>query len=220
MVADEGLTKGEEEMAKNVSAVVSGAGFAAAFWVALDKACRKLGVDDEGIYNALKDGSPLVERFATLIAEAASRVKQRVFRIVRDGRSVEEKVRGRFNYANPNITSQNFTAVPFGGPNPEEAVLVNFGEYVDSSEEVVKRLEKMGLRPGLPTELCDLSQSNPNSQELAACLPVVALGDSWQGPSGSLYVACLGGDASYRELHLYWRSRRWDAHWWFLAFRK
>ncbi|MEK7537278.1 MAG: hypothetical protein AAB584_02450 [Patescibacteria group bacterium] len=60
--------------AKNVSAVVSGAGFAAAFWVALDKACRQRGVEDEGIYNALKDGSPLVERFADFISESALRV--------------------------------------------------------------------------------------------------------------------------------------------------
>jgi len=205
-------------MAKNV--IVSGAGFAAAFWVALDNACRKRGVDDEGMYNALKDGSPLIERFAELIAESASWVKQVVFRIVRDSRPVEEKVKEGFAYANSNITSKNFAVAPFGGPNSEEAILVNFGEDVSSSEDAVTRLDKMGLRPGLPPDLADLSKSHPASAKLAAYLPVVALGDSWVDPDGDRSVAYLFGFAAYRELSLCSWSGGWDGYWWFLAFRK
>lgn len=207
-------------MAKNVSAVVSGAGFAAAFWVALDKAVRRHGLGEEAIYNGLKEDSPLIERFAELLAETASRIKQKVFRIIRDNQSVEEKVKEGFGYVDPNITSQNFKVAPFGGPNPEEAVLVNFGEYVDSSEEALRRLDKMGLRPGLPTDLTDLSKSHPNSSRLAGCLPVVALGDSWQYPGGGLLVVSLDGDASLRGLRLHWWGDGLAGRWWFLSFRK
>lgn len=56
---------------KDVSAVVSGAGFTAGFWVNLDKEVRKRGGSDEAIYEALKDGSPLVPKFAELIVEAS-----------------------------------------------------------------------------------------------------------------------------------------------------
>ena len=54
---------------KDVSAVVSGAGFVSSFWANLDKEVRKRGGSDEAIYEALKDDSPLIPRFAELVVE-------------------------------------------------------------------------------------------------------------------------------------------------------
>ena len=206
------------------SAVVSAAGFISGFWTELDKAARKRGLGDDEIYAALKEDSSLIEKFADLMVPAAEVAPKpepilRVFKIRRDLRPVEEKVKIGFNCANPNITSKNFCKeVPAN--SPDEAILVNFGEDIESSEEGVCRLAALGLRPGLPTELSDSSQSNPDSQELAGCMPTVALGDSFEDANGYVRVAYLSGDASYRELHLLIWQRGWYSYGWFLAFRK
>lgn len=94
---------------------------------------------------------------------------------------------------------------------------MNFEEYV-FSEEALRRLNQLGLRPGLPTELADLSNTHPDSIDLAGCLPLVALGDSWEGPLGNLLVVYLVGDARGRELSLHWRGSGWAENYWFIAF--
>jgi hypothetical protein len=146
-------------------------------------------------------------------------VEQKIFRIARDSRPVEEKAKAGFVHAEAHIAAENFRAVAPGGPSPEEAVLVNLGEYV-FSEEAVRRLDQMGLRPGLPTELVDLSKSHADSTDLARCLPAVALGDSWVGPLGNLLVVFLAGGAQGRALSLHWEGGGWNDSYWFLAFRK
>lgn len=181
----------------------------------------RFGVEQED-FDRVRQDRAQAERVAAAFRagrEPAPQVKQVVFRIVRDSRPVEEKVKEGFNYADSNITSQNFRVVPFGSSNPEEAVLVNFGEFV-ASEKAVERFDKLGLRAGLPTDLADLSKSHPNSKKLAAGLPVVALGDSWVAPDGVRRVVCLLGNAARRGLGLDWWGRRWHDYWWFLAFRK
>jgi hypothetical protein len=144
-------------------------------------------------------------------------VKEQTFRIVRDSRPVEEKAKSGFVYADPHITSENFRAAVPDGRSAREAVLVNFEEYI-FSDDVLKRLDQRGLRAGLPTELADLSRSHPDSAELARCMPLVALADSWEGPLGNLLVAYLVGDARGRELSLHWRGSGWAETYWFLAF--
>lgn len=143
---------------------------------------------------------------------------QKRFSIQRDSRPVEEKREG-FVHVEPDITSRNFKAVPPDGPAPSEAYLVNFARYM-FSEQVVEALNGMGMRPGLPTELADLSRSNPGSKELAACLPAVALGEPMQGGLGNLLVVYLAGDATGRALSLHWYGGGWNEDYWFLAFRK
>ncbi len=57
-------------MARNVSAIVSGLGFGCGFLTALDKERQKLGVSDEDFHAAIKEESPLIKKFADLIAES------------------------------------------------------------------------------------------------------------------------------------------------------
>ncbi|MCK9401714.1 MAG: hypothetical protein M0Q51_17240 [Bacteroidales bacterium] len=52
---------------KDVSAIVSGAGLAAAFWVNLEKAARERGITTEEFYEAVKEGSPMINRFANVM---------------------------------------------------------------------------------------------------------------------------------------------------------
>src|SRR4026209_548666 len=106
-------------------------------------------------------------------------MKQHIFRITRDPTSLEEKLTAGFIATERDITSDHFPAVASPGPSPEEALVLNFGEYV-FSEGVLSRMDQMGLRAGLPTELAHLSRRMAESTELAACLPRVALGDSWE----------------------------------------
>ncbi len=202
------------------STVVSGAGFAASFWVALDRARQERGLSDEQFYDALKDGSPLFGKIVDLVAEIVGRVKRAVFHvIINNDEPLEAKTASGFNYVNSNLTDKNFKKVVGKGRVEAEAVLVNFGEYVESDDAAV-RLDKMGLRPGIPKELADLSKSNPDSAELAAHFPLAALGDSWQDPNDDRGVAYLYGRASSRELDLNYWGGRWHDDWWFLAFCK
>ncbi len=202
------------------SAVVSGAGLAAAFWVALDKAVRALGVSEEDFHAAVKDESPLIEEFAHLIAGKRSTVKVKRFRITLNyGDALEAKGASGFGYCNPNLTDKNFTRIAGMGRINAEAVLVYFGKFISTDEEALSLLDGMGLRAGIPKELADLSKSHPDSCELASCFPIAALGDSWRDPHGSRHVAYLNGHASNRNLDLHY-SGGWDDGWWFLAFHK
>lgn len=54
---------------KDVSAVVSGLGLGCGFIIALDKARQKLGVSEENFHAAIAEESPLILKFAEMIAE-------------------------------------------------------------------------------------------------------------------------------------------------------
>lgn len=118
------------------------------------------------------------------------------------------------------IRGENFREIEVKGERDSEAVLVNFGEDIKTSEEVIKRLEELGLRPGTANELADTQQSQPRpSPKLEGCFPIAALGNTWLLSGSSLRVVCLDGDQSERRLDTRW-TRNWRAFWWFLAFRK
>ena len=57
-------------MAKNVPATVSGAGLITGFWSVLEKERQKLGISDEDFHVAIKEESPLIKKFADMIAES------------------------------------------------------------------------------------------------------------------------------------------------------
>lgn len=55
---------------KDVSAVVSGLGLGCGFITALDKARRECGVNDDDFHAAIAEESPLIPKFADMIAES------------------------------------------------------------------------------------------------------------------------------------------------------
>ncbi len=189
----------------------------------------KSGLLSESVQQVLETRSnQLAVEFVDIVRKhvnAVSKIKQVVFQIVQDKRPIEEKVKEKFTYVNSYITSQNFMVLPFDCPNLNEAILVNFGGYLES-EKVVEWLAGMGLRAGLSTELVDLSNSYPansypDSTRLIRYLPVVALGDPWRSPSGEQFVVYLYGGFYNRLLNLIlYNNDGWGDGWWFLAFRK
>lgn len=132
------------------------------------------------------------------------------------GQTVEALVKaGKYDYANSSITSQNFPTSRKGQANLE-AVLVNFGRYLNS-EEALTELGKKGLRAGELHELLALGAQHPNEQRQD---PIVALGSVWRHPLGDRNVPYLWSDGSDRDLGLNWFGLRWSSDDRFLAFRK
>ena len=132
------------------------------------------------------------------------------------GSIVEEMVRaGSYNYANPDITSQNFTTTR-GGEWQGEVILVHFGRVI-GSDDALAELEKMGLRTGGLHELLAVGVQHPDKQRE---FPIVALGSGWQRPDGDRGVPFLGSWDGLRELYLRWFGVDWYEHCRFLAFCK
>lgn len=130
--------------------------------------------------------------------------------------SVSELVKlGKYNgYINPNITDKNFPEST-GKEEKAEAILICFHANV-TSDEAMKVMKDLGLRPGTAKELLSLGIDHPEKQKE---FPIVALGSrsrlvgSWSFPYLTGYDArrCLGLS--------YWTSV-WFGGFRFLAFRK
>lgn len=122
---------------------------------------------------------------------------------------------GQYDWFNDDITSRNF-------PSKEKDVaavliyLVNF-DYDISSEDVVRKLDRQGLRPATLKELLALGITQPDLQRSN---PIFALGSVWRGSSDDVEVPHLYGLDDSRNLDLDWWSGDWPSDWRFAAVRK
>jgi hypothetical protein len=153
------------------------------------------------------------------MTKLATEITTRTFKVKLNYNTPVHEKEESLSHSNRYITAENFPETATG-EREEEAVLVNFGEDIESEKALV-HLQEMGLRPGSPSELVDLHLSNraPNP-ELEECFPIAALGTVWTDPYNSRRVACLGGDAHNRDLHLGWFDGGSYDDCWFLAFRE
>lgn len=121
---------------------------------------------------------------------------------------------GNYNYANESIIPRNF---PLTGEGQVELdlCLVHFNRDI-TSEEAIKELEKMGMRPATLPELLALGEKYPEEQRQH---PIIALGNVWRLPDGSRRVPSLDRWRDERWLILGWFGRRWLACCRFLAVR-
>ena len=85
------------------------------------------------------------------------------------------------------------------------------------SDEVLKKLEKLGLRPATLPELLAFGATYPNKQRK---FPIVALGSVWRYWEGYRFVPYLWENGARRDLGLGWLERGWDAYYRFAAVRK
>ena len=190
-------------MGRNVSAIVSGLGFGCGFLTALDKERQKLGISEEDFHVAIKDDSPLIKRFADLIAESC-KPKFSTYRLSVDyDRSVEDGIAaGKYDWTNDNITQKNF-------PSNRKSVaevdvqLVPFGRVM-TTDAVARELDKLGLRPAELPELLTLGERHPDLQRE---FPIIALGSRWRYPGGDWSVPCLSRYGAERGLDLGWVGR-------------
>ena len=111
---------------------------------------------------------------------------------------------GKYDWKNNGIKDKNFPSKRSGSALVDIR-LVHFNKDM-SSEDVLKELDKMGLRSAELPELLALGAEYPNEQRK---YPVVALGSVWQFWGGHRYVAYLNGHDDKRKLDLLFFSHRW-----------
>jgi len=138
-------------------------------------------------------------------------LSEAVYRIViGDGRSTEELVAaGAYGYAHSCVTSDNFPARPFAGPQAREIVLLEFNREVTSEDAIAEAL-RLGLeRPVYEDALC-FGAEYPDVQRER---PVVFLHDPWFGFFGRRDVLSLWTNAGRRELGLEGFDDPWRPTW-------
>jgi hypothetical protein len=213
-------TKKEQAMSKkkNVSLLVSAAGWIAGLVEKLVNALRERGVTDEEIHSLVtENGNALVGKIADAIAEFVKQAKKIVYAIFVDyAISVEEMVKlGKYDWVNNDITTKNFSSKRVGKAEME-VELIHFDRSI-SSEEVLKEMEKMSYRAAELHELLAFGAKYPNVQRE---FPVIALGSVWQDWDGGRGVADLSGSASKRYLYLISFDNVWCSYCRFAAVRK
>jgi hypothetical protein len=120
-------------------------------------------------------------------------------------RSVEDGVKaGNYDWVNNDITSEHF---PMKRTGIEELSLhlVHFDRNI-STEDALKKLDLMGLRPAELQELLSFGENYPDVQRE---FPIIALGSVWRSPAGYRLVSFLGRGGSDRVLYLGWRGHGW-----------
>lgn len=202
---------------KDVSAVVSGAGFAASFWVAFDKAVRERGGTEEDIYRiGMPEGEALIGQFADLTV-ADGQKRKSVFRVSvnYDQPLADAIAAGRYDSVNSDIVSDHFPSSRTGTIEVE-IHLIHFDKSMESAV-VLREFYGMGLRAAEPSELLALGAAHP---DLEREFPIIALGSVWQGRGGDRGVPFLGRDGSERVLGLAWVGGGWFGFCRFAAVRK
>lgn len=130
--------------------------------------------------------------------------------------SLEEMITaGRYDWKNDNITGKHFS-VKGEGMADVEIQLVHFDCVMDSNE-VIRELDKMGLRPATLPELLAFGAKFP---EIQRQFPVVALGSVWRRLFGDRFVPFLYGYGDGRDLNLHVFEDGWRGYCRFAAVRK
>ena len=194
-------------MAKNVSAIVSGAGWVADFMGQLVDGLRKKGCTDEEIHGLVTTKArPAMEKIVDAIAELI-RVAKNIFRLTKvgDSRTTEELVRaGNYNYANPDINSRNFPARRTASVT-REIVLLEFDHDV-TSEEAIAEAIRQGLERPVYEDALYFGVEHPEVQRER---PVVFLHEPWCHLLGFRAVVFLWSDSGDRRLYLHDFDFRW-----------
>ncbi len=120
---------------------------------------------------------------------------------------------GHYNFANFSINERNFPYERSSGLAGFKIELIHFNRNI-GSDEAIKELDKMGLRPATLAELLALGAQHPDLQRQ---FPIVVLNSVWQRPFGLRYVPYLWDDSDKRNLNLNWFDDDWNASYRFAA---
>jgi len=136
-------------------------------------------------------------------------------------RSVKDSIKtGNYDRVNSDsdIVSKHFPSQETGRQDITIG-LVHFGKYGKyiETDEVIRELNKNGLRPATLKELLVFGEKYPDFQR---DFSIIALGSVWNIPGGYRGCACLDGDVSERSLSLCWIGDVWDDSCRFAAVRK
>lgn len=124
---------------------------------------------------------------------------------------------GRYGWNNSDIIEKNFP-IPSSKRGKEEVVIELVPLDRDmGSDEVLRKLNKMGLRPAELPELLAFGATYPGKQRE---FPIAALGSTLQDREGFRYAVYLGEYSDERYLYLLYFGHRWDSFYRFVAVRK
>jgi len=132
------------------------------------------------------------------------------------GLSLAEMIEvGKYDWVNDSITAKHF---PFTGEGMAEleVQLVHFKRRIES-DDAIKKMDGMGLRPLALSELLAFGAKFPEVQRE---FPIIALGSVWRRRYGSRYVPVLWEYDRERDLDLGWFEGRWLGFYRFAAVRK
>mgnify|MGYP001566810542 CR=1 FL=1 len=201
---------------KEVSAIVSGMGVGMAILTSLMEKAKKRGLSEESIHRlATPQGDALLDKMVAVLTEATAAVGN-AFRVLvnYDLRADAAIGEGKYDYANDNITEKNFPTTRKGTAKLD-IVLVHLNRDI-SSEDAIKELDKLGLRPAELHELLAFGAKYPDEQRK---YPIVALGSVWRYLFGR-NVPYLWLDDGGRRLGLLWFGPGWRAYYRFAGVRK
>ena len=214
-------------MAKNVSAIVSGAGLVAGVWTEINKAVRERGGTDDDIHRlATPDGASLIGKFADLIV-ANTKAAVNDFSILVDyTHSLAQMIAaGKYDWVNSDITDQHFPppSIPTGLPPSTgsgqatkaelKVELVHFNRTI-SSNDAIAELKQKGLRPATIHELLAFGSTYPEEQRKYMIVALSSVWRYWDVNRGVPYLFSVGGR---RRLSLGSFGGDWDAGDRFLA---
>ena len=179
----------------------------------------RCGVTCEDLKNFRKASSFVHFEVARLMknGEVHGALPLPTFRVTVDyDKTVESLVKaGKYDYANSDITAQHFSTQR-SGIVQIELHLLHFNRSI-SSDDVIKEMDKLGLRPAKPHELLTFGIQYPDEQRK---YPIVALGSVWRRFDGDRCVLGLWGDSGDRDLGLPWWDGDWRSDYRFAAVRK
>lgn len=191
---------------RDVSAIVSGAGWIGGFVFQLVNELRARGCTDEEIHSLVTwKGLPAMGKIADSVVYMIREAKN-TFRLTKigDGRTTEELVRdGGYKLVHSNINSRNFPVRPRHGYR--DIVLLEFDRDDISLEEVISEAEKLGLKRPTYEDAFYLGVEHPDVPRNQS---VVFLHESRLDMYGDSYVLCLWNDPGYRALFTLWSGNR------------
>ncbi len=204
---------------KNVSLVVSGAGWLASFADGfIIKALRERGVSDEAIHSLATEGDELtIGKIEDALAEVEQRAKN-IFRLmVGENRTTEEVVKaGKYDWVNNYVTGRNFPMRSRAG-GKVTIELVDFGRDI-SSEEAIKKARRRGFERPSYEDALFFGEQFPEKQRER---PIIFLHEPWQEDPDCLpFVLVLYGWSSQRRLYLCWFAAEWCRDYVFAFVRK
>jgi len=178
---------------------------------------KKRGYSDDDILRvANAQGDSLLDKFADVMVEAASKRRDTFPVAVNYDLSVEEAIQaGDYQAVHSEITSKNFPSTRKGQAELE-IMLVRFDNRM-TSEGVVRELDEEGLRAAALPEFLAFGAKYPDVQRKFS---VVGLGSVWQDRKGYRNVPCLYTASEGRYLDLHWWDDGWYSYSRFAAIRK
>lgn len=203
-------------MAKAKRSKSASASIPASVWDKLGETVKAKGGTEEALRILIKQRG---EHFLDMLADFLvwEEIQTRTcFPITVDySRSISEMIKAaQYVYSNKNITAKNFP-VEGRGIFETEVVLEHFDRSI-GSEEAIKELAQMGLRPA---KIEHLLAFTARRTLLRWFYPIVALGAVWDDQHDHRFVVFQYGEPKY-TLDLGWFfGKSWRPHCRFLALR-